>query len=217
MFQKKKKKTPKGFFKCHNKGGFVLAFRYASFDLTHVVVAIGQIQCCFVLHVPQHRVSARLAEDVGNGGVPSPHREMQGRAAIKHGGVHLGSPAEQQLHRCDVVELHGKMERRFSTRSFLWGMQMGWKSAQGEQRHMQWRRLLAITVHLDFSHSFCILQVKSEETMTMKSKQRAWRRMRLSNIFGWWLKTRGMSGVVPGLPARFHPSTRTLRVSNSLA
>lgn len=88
-------------------------------DLTHVIVAIGQIQRCFILHVSQHRVSARLAEDVGDGGVPSPHRQMQGRAAVKHGGVCVGSPAEQQLHRRDVTELDGKMEGRFSARSFL--------------------------------------------------------------------------------------------------
>lgn len=93
--------------------------------LTYVIVAIGQIQRRLILHVAQHCVSARLAQDVGNGSVPSPHREMQGGAAIKHGSVHIGPPAEQQLHRRDVAQLHGKMESRFPACSFLWWTQMG--------------------------------------------------------------------------------------------
>ncbi|TNN76106.1 hypothetical protein EYF80_013637 [Liparis tanakae] len=58
----------------------------------------SEIQRRFVLHVSQHRVSARLAKEVGDGGVLSPHCEMQGSAAVKHGSIHIGSPAEQQLH-----------------------------------------------------------------------------------------------------------------------
>lgn len=65
---------------------------------TYIIIAISKIQCRFVLHVPQHRVSARLAEEVGDGGVLSPYCEMQGRAAIKHGSVNIGPPAEEKLH-----------------------------------------------------------------------------------------------------------------------
>lgn len=90
-----------------------------SITATYIIIAVSQIQCRFVLHISQHCVSARLAEDVGNGCVLSPYREMQGRAAIKHGAVHIGTPAEQQLHRCDVMQLNGEMKSCFATGSFL--------------------------------------------------------------------------------------------------
>lgn len=92
---------------------------------TYIIIAVSQIQRRFVLHVPQHRVSTRLAEDVGDGGVLSPYGKMQGRAAIKHGSVNIGPPAEEKLHRCDVVQLDGEMEGCFSARSFLQGCK--WK------------------------------------------------------------------------------------------
>jgi len=69
-----------------------------SITITYIIVAVRQIQRRFVLHVSQHRVSARLAKEVGDGGVLPPHCEMQGSAAVKHGSIHIGSPAEQQLH-----------------------------------------------------------------------------------------------------------------------
>lgn len=93
-----------------------------SITITYIIIAVSQIQCRFVLHVSQHCVSASLAEGVGDGGVLSPHREMQRRAAIKHGGIHIGSLAEKQLHRCDVMQLDGEMKSRFATGSFLRGV-----------------------------------------------------------------------------------------------
>ncbi len=66
--------------------------------MTYIIVAISQIQCRFILHVSKHCVGAGLAQEVGDGSVLSPHCQMQGRAAVKHGGVNVGSPAEQQPH-----------------------------------------------------------------------------------------------------------------------
>lgn len=97
----------------------LLMFLKPSITRTHVIVAVGKIQRRFVLHVPQHGVGARLAEEVGDGGVLSPHCQMQRRAAVKHGGVHVGSPAEQQLHGRHVVQLGGEMKGCFSARTFL--------------------------------------------------------------------------------------------------
>lgn len=46
---------------------------------------------------------------------------MQGRAAVEHGGVDVGSPAEQQLHRRDVAQLDGEVKSCFAAGSFLPG------------------------------------------------------------------------------------------------
>lgn len=86
---------------------------------TYIIVAIGQIQRRLVLHVPQHFVGARLTEQVSDGGVLSPHGEVQRGAAVEHGGVHVGSPAQQQLHRQHVMKLHGEMKRGPSAGSLL--------------------------------------------------------------------------------------------------
>lgn len=86
---------------------------------TYIIVSVGQIQCRFILHVSQHSVSARLAEEVGDLGVLPPYREMQGRASVEHGGVHIGSLVEEQLHRRDVMQLNGEVKSCFATSSFL--------------------------------------------------------------------------------------------------
>lgn len=87
----------------------------------YIIIAVSQIQRRLVLHVSEHFVGAILTEDGGDGGVLSPHRKMQGCAAIKHCSVHVGSAAEQQLHRCDVMQLHSEVKRRFAAGSFLQG------------------------------------------------------------------------------------------------
>lgn len=85
----------------------------------YVIVAVSQIQRRLVLHVPQHRVGAGLEQEVGDGDVLPPHCQMQGRAAVKHGSIHIGPPVEQKSHWCDVVHLHRQVKGRFATRSFL--------------------------------------------------------------------------------------------------
>ena len=92
--------------------------------ISYIIIAVSQIQRRLVLHVSKHRVGAGLAEQVGDGGVLPPHRQMQGRAAVKHGGVHVGPPAEQQLHGRDVVQLDREVKSRFPTGSFLRGAEM---------------------------------------------------------------------------------------------
>lgn len=93
--------------------------RSSSITKTYIIVSVGQIQCRFVLHVSQHSVSARLAEEVGDGGVLPPYRKMQGRASVEHGGVHIGSLVEEQLHRHDVMQLNSEVKSCFAASSFL--------------------------------------------------------------------------------------------------
>ena len=62
--------------------------------ITYIIIAISQIQRRFILHVSQHCISAGLAEEGGDGSVLSPHCEVQGRAAVKHGSIHICSLAE---------------------------------------------------------------------------------------------------------------------------
>lgn len=69
-----------------------------SVKIAYIIVAVSQIQRRLVLHVPQHLVGAKLAEEVGDGDVLPPHGEVQRRAAVVHGSVHIGAAAEQQLH-----------------------------------------------------------------------------------------------------------------------
>lgn len=98
-------------------------FSRTGLRFAYVIVALCQILRRLVLHVSQHRVGAGLAEEVGDGRVLPPHGEVQRRAAVEHGGVDVGAVAEQQLHRGEVVQLHGEMKSRFPTGSFLGGTQ----------------------------------------------------------------------------------------------
>lgn len=90
--------------------------------VTYIIIAISQIQRRLVLHVSQHCVGTRLAEEVGDVCVLPPHREMQGRAAVEHGGIHVGPSADQQTHRCDVMQLHSEVKSCFPAGSFLRGL-----------------------------------------------------------------------------------------------
>lgn len=65
--------------------------------IPYIIVAISQIQRRLILHVSQHLVGARLTEEVGDAGVLPTHRQMQRCAAVKHGGIHVGSHADQEL------------------------------------------------------------------------------------------------------------------------
>lgn len=90
--------------------------------ITHIIIAIGQIQRRLVLHVSQHCVGTRLAEEIGDVCVLPPHRQVQRRAAVEHGSVHVGPSADQKTHQCDVMQLDSKVQSCFPTGSFLKGL-----------------------------------------------------------------------------------------------
>lgn len=125
----------------------------------YIIIAVSQIQRRLVLHVSQHFVGAILTEDGGDGGVLSPHRKMQGCAAIKHCSVHIGSAAEQQLHRCDVMQLHGEVKRRFATGSFL----RGERTEKSDEKFHKKGQKLILQCKQFHSFLFAILEISKKK------------------------------------------------------
>lgn len=69
---------------------FFLHYQKQSTPAAYIIVSVGQIQRRLVFHVSQHFVCTELAEEVGDLRVLSAYGEVQRRAAVKHGSVHVG-------------------------------------------------------------------------------------------------------------------------------
>ena len=92
---------------------------------------LSQVLGSLILHVSQQGVSTCLTQGGRDAAEAPACRQVQGRAAIEHAGIHPGACLEEELHQTPLLGLHGQVQRCLPTGALLQGEK---DVSQGPQR-----------------------------------------------------------------------------------